>query len=259
MQVSDDPQNAEFWSALGGYQDPSTLAVGEPDTEVAQKKVSKLFEIVDKKTVLVSEGELDKNMLVSEKVFLVHATDKLFVWVGKQANLENKRTATQTSVDYVKSVSHYYSAAVPRVLVTNIFAMAKALDRINSVTFGVFTSTFFFSSSIVLSATSILVLYYAFFLSDIHPHMRVINRIASPVARCDAMHPVLIYQTTSHHTSLNNALTYTSRIERSTSKHSGGESVRIRRNGSIQITVCRLGACCRLQLQQVQQRCGPEG
>ena len=144
MQVSDDPQNAEFWSALGGYQDPSTLAVGEPDTEVAQKKVSKLFEIVDKKTVLVSEGELDKNMLVSEKVFLVHATDKLFVWVGKQANLENKRTATQTSVDYIKSVSHYYSAAVPCVLVTNIIAMAKALDRINSVTFDVFTSTFFF-------------------------------------------------------------------------------------------------------------------
>ena len=106
VQISDDPQNAEFWSALGGYKDPSTLAAGEPDTEVAQKKVSKLFEIVDKKIVLVSEGPLDKNMLVSENVFLLHSTEKLFLWVGKQASLEDKKNAMHSSVEYIKSVSY---------------------------------------------------------------------------------------------------------------------------------------------------------
>ena len=95
------------------------MAAGEPDTEVAQKKVSKLFEILDKKTVLVSEGALDKNMLTSDKVFLVHATDKLYLWVGKQANLDSKKFATQSSVDYIKSVSH--SKALSFLYFTNDF------------------------------------------------------------------------------------------------------------------------------------------
>ena len=47
FHVEDDPKNPDFWGPLGGYQDPSTLAQGEDDTEAVQVKVSKLFKLAD--------------------------------------------------------------------------------------------------------------------------------------------------------------------------------------------------------------------
>jgi Gelsolin repeat len=101
--VADDPKNAEFWAALGGYVDPSTLPAGEPDTEVAQKKVSKLLKMTDSLEV-VSEGPLAKSMLESDSVYLVHATEKLSIWVGKTAPLDTKKNAMNMAVDYISKV-----------------------------------------------------------------------------------------------------------------------------------------------------------
>ena len=41
------PKNPEFWGPLGGYQDPATLAQGEPDSDAPAVKVSKLFKLAD--------------------------------------------------------------------------------------------------------------------------------------------------------------------------------------------------------------------
>jgi Gelsolin repeat len=101
--VADDPKNAEFWAALGGYVDPSTLPAGEPDTEVAQKKVSKLLKMTGSLEV-VSEGPLAKSMLASDSVYLVHATEKLSIWVGKTAPLDTKKNAMNMAVDYISKV-----------------------------------------------------------------------------------------------------------------------------------------------------------
>jgi Gelsolin repeat len=101
--VADDPKNAEFWAALGGYVDPSTLPAGEPDTEVAQKKISKLLKMTGSLEV-VSEGPLAKSMLASDSVYLVHATEKLSIWVGKTAPLDTKKNAMNMAVDYIAKV-----------------------------------------------------------------------------------------------------------------------------------------------------------
>jgi Gelsolin repeat len=101
--VADDPKNAEFWAALGGYVDPSTLPAGEPDTEVVQKKVSKLLKMTGSLEV-VSEGPLAKSMLASDSVYLVHATEKLSIWVGKTAPLDTKKNAMNMAVDYIAKV-----------------------------------------------------------------------------------------------------------------------------------------------------------
>ena len=47
FHVEDDPKNPEFWGPLGGYQDPATLAQGEPDSDAPAVKVSKLFKLAD--------------------------------------------------------------------------------------------------------------------------------------------------------------------------------------------------------------------
>lgn len=102
--MSDDPKNADFWAALGGYVDPASMPVGEPDTEVAQKKVSKLLKMTENQLESVSEGPLTKSMLVSDAVYLVHATEKLSIWVGKEASLDIKKNAMHMSVDYIAKV-----------------------------------------------------------------------------------------------------------------------------------------------------------
>ena len=106
-QMNDDPKNEGFWGPLGGYKDPATLPAGEADSDVVVQKVTKLFQLGADAGALesVSEGPLSKSMLKSAQVYLLHNTDKLYVWVGKDAELETKRRATQAAVDYIKKVS----------------------------------------------------------------------------------------------------------------------------------------------------------
>ena len=108
--MNDDPKNEGFWGPLGGYTDPATLPAGESDADVKVTKVTKLYQLeteadADADAIdLVSEGPLSKSMLKSTAVYLLHSTDKLYVWVGKDAELETKRRATQAAVDYIKKV-----------------------------------------------------------------------------------------------------------------------------------------------------------
>ena len=104
--MNDDPKNEGFWGPLGGYTDPATLPAGESDADVVVTKVTKLFQLGAAAGAmdLVSEGPLAKSMLKSTAVYLLHSTDKLYVWVGKDAELETKRRATQAAVDYIKKV-----------------------------------------------------------------------------------------------------------------------------------------------------------
>jgi Gelsolin repeat len=103
--MNDDPKNEGFWGPLGGYTDPATLPAGDSDADVVVKKVTKLFQLgAEADADLVSEGPLSKSMLKSTEVYLLHSTDKLYVWVGKDAELETKRRATQAAVDYIKKV-----------------------------------------------------------------------------------------------------------------------------------------------------------
>jgi hypothetical protein len=103
--MNDDPKNEGFWGPLGGYTDPATLPAGDSDADVVVKKVTKLFQLgAEADADLVSEGPLSKSMLKSTEVYLLHSTDKLYVWVGKDAELETKRRATQAAVEYIKKV-----------------------------------------------------------------------------------------------------------------------------------------------------------
>ena len=104
--MNDDPKNEGFWGPLGGYIDPITLPAGESDADVVVTKVTKLFQLgaATGAMDLVSEGPLSKSLLKSQAVYLLHNTDKLYVWVGKNAELETKRRATQAAVDYIKKV-----------------------------------------------------------------------------------------------------------------------------------------------------------
>ena len=109
LHISDNPMDPEFWAPLGGYVDPSSLPMGEPDTEVAAAKISKLFKLSDNGSdvELTNEGPLKKSMMESENVYLLHSTERISLWVGKKSKADAKKNAMHCAVDYLKKVRRF--------------------------------------------------------------------------------------------------------------------------------------------------------
>ena len=87
-----------------------SLQQGDPDTEVAAAKISKLFKLCDNglDVELVHDGPLKKSMMVGENVYLLHSTERISLWVGKKAKIESKRAAMNCAVSYLKTVRRFY-------------------------------------------------------------------------------------------------------------------------------------------------------
>ncbi len=112
IYLDDEPQNAEFWEAFGGYRDPSTLSAGEPDTLAEAKTTStaptrRLFRISNATgslkftDITPADGKLTKALLDTNDVFFVQGlANKFFLWVGQKSNLQEKREATTFALTY---------------------------------------------------------------------------------------------------------------------------------------------------------------
>lgn len=121
VYMQDDIKNPEFWEPLGGFVDPDSLPEGESDDLVKVEVFTpKLFQISDASGSLqftaVSPGEkLRKDMLDTNDVFLVHAPGKIYLWIGRKANLNEKKEATAHAVKYLKNNGLPDSTPVERV------------------------------------------------------------------------------------------------------------------------------------------------
>jgi advillin len=105
LRIEDDPTNATFWGALGGYVDPSTLNPGLPDTDEGANFVNKLFEISDAageiQIIEVASGKMKNEMLKSEEIYLLHCIDSIYIWVGKLSSTEEKKQAMSRALEYM--------------------------------------------------------------------------------------------------------------------------------------------------------------
>mmetsp|Transcript_8977 Transcript_8977/g.29660 ORF Transcript_8977/g.29660 Transcript_8977/m.29660 type:complete len:372 (+) Transcript_8977:81-1196(+) len=98
--------DADFWAALGGEgeikeSDGGALVVDEEFGEGI------LYKLSDESGKLmcteVARGELSKDMLGSEDVYLVDAGLEVFVYVGSNASDQERRNAMSTAVSYLGS------------------------------------------------------------------------------------------------------------------------------------------------------------
>jgi len=123
LQLHEDPTDADFWTELGGYLDPETLPEGDCDSVVDSKVVRKLFQISDESGSLLfdeispsSKGQFNKSQLDSSDVFLLHSSSgKIYLWVGRGANLNEKKQATVYAVHYVKQHGLPFGTPIERV------------------------------------------------------------------------------------------------------------------------------------------------
>ncbi|XP_028449467.1 scinderin like b isoform X1 [Perca flavescens] len=100
-QVSEGKEPGDFWSALGGkkeYQTSKSLqSVAHPP---------RLFGCSNKTGRLIVEevpGDFTQSDLATDDVMLLDTWDQIFLWVGNEANAEEKTGAPKLAKDYVDS------------------------------------------------------------------------------------------------------------------------------------------------------------
>ena len=121
--VHENPKEEGFWGPLGGFVDPASLPEGEPDAHVEAAHTRRLFQISDAsgsvefQEIPPAKGaHFNKSQLVSEDVFLLQSTQgKVYLWIGRGANLNEKKEATARAVQYLKEHNLPTSTAVERV------------------------------------------------------------------------------------------------------------------------------------------------
>ena len=122
--LAEDPRNEAFWEALGGYVDPASLPEGESDDIVDKTITRKLFQITDASGTLEflpiapikGDHHFEKSQLDGNDVFLLQSVhNKLFLWIGKGANLNEKKEATARAVQYLRDHGMPESTPIERV------------------------------------------------------------------------------------------------------------------------------------------------
>ncbi|XP_034558453.1 scinderin like b [Notolabrus celidotus] len=99
-QVAEGKEPAEFWSALGGKKEYQT-------SRSLQKLINpRLFGCSNKTGRLIVEevpGDFTQSDLATDDVMLLDTQDQIFLWVGNDANAEERTGAPKIAKDYVDS------------------------------------------------------------------------------------------------------------------------------------------------------------
>jgi advillin len=121
VRLDEDPTNSEFWTALGGYVDPSSIPLGDDDDAVPEYPPNRLVQIEDEtgETVVteiaLENGKLFKSMLNSNSVYIVVAQGTVYIWVGRGCSLEEKKQATTRASEFVASNGMNKNTPIMRV------------------------------------------------------------------------------------------------------------------------------------------------
>ena len=119
--INEDLQNEAFWSALGGFVDPNSLPEGESDDSVPAKLPNRLLHISDasgsleQREIPLEAGALKRDLLDPSDVFIVLASEKVYVWVGRKSTPQEKREATVLAIKFLASTGLPASTAIERV------------------------------------------------------------------------------------------------------------------------------------------------
>ncbi|KAL6967660.1 actin filament capping, variant 2 [Sarracenia purpurea var. burkii] len=97
-----DHDVGEFWSLFGGY---APIPRDLPSTVLESPGIStvKLFWITQGKLCQSESSNLDKEMLNSNKCYVLDCGTELFVWLGRNTSITERKTSISAVEDFVRS------------------------------------------------------------------------------------------------------------------------------------------------------------
>ena len=107
--LQEDPQNAAFWSTLGGFINVTKEGDRDDIVSVSESKVKKtLLQVSDASgavtftTVPLVGGKVARSQLSSADVFILNCATKIYIWVGQGSTVNEKKEATVGAVKFIK-------------------------------------------------------------------------------------------------------------------------------------------------------------
>ena len=119
--TEDDPENSDFWGALGGFIPAASIPLGESDDNVPAWPANQLLRISDESgemtqvEIPLENGKLVKDLLDSADCFLIVSQGHVYVWVGKNCNVEEKKQASIFASNFVTSSGMAKNTQIMRV------------------------------------------------------------------------------------------------------------------------------------------------
>ncbi|CAI5734286.1 unnamed protein product [Peronospora destructor] len=121
--IDEEPENATFWEALGGFTNVTRSGVSDECYENAVKKNTTVLRVsgsgdgnLQVADVTPSSGVLTKNMLKTEDVFIIDVGNEAFVWVGKTASESERKNALSIAVQYLEKEGRPSHTPITRVV-----------------------------------------------------------------------------------------------------------------------------------------------
>ncbi|KAK1589367.1 hypothetical protein Q3G72_033273 [Acer saccharum] len=98
-----DPDVGEFWSFFGGYapipRDSPSAVQQQPDTPSPKL----LWITLQGKLSQMGSNSLDKDMLEKDKCYMLDCGNEVFVWMGRNTSLTERRTSISASEHFLRS------------------------------------------------------------------------------------------------------------------------------------------------------------
>ena len=124
-------EDNEFWNALGGKGDITDSSKVVNDDEWENSTFKKLFRFTDKGGSFsfneVSSGNISKSQLDSNDAFIIDGGNHIYVWVGKNASVGERKYALKYAQEYTRSYSR------PSVLPISMIPEGKETSAFNSI------------------------------------------------------------------------------------------------------------------------------
>lgn len=120
--MDDEPTNEDFWNALGGQMDISANS-GVSDIEFEQLAIEStvLIRYSDQDgtqdiTPSSNGGALKRDLLTSQDVYILDTNAQVFVWIGKEASIEERRNGMKIAIQYLENNNRSVQTPITRVV-----------------------------------------------------------------------------------------------------------------------------------------------
>ncbi|KAI9906075.1 hypothetical protein PsorP6_013690 [Peronosclerospora sorghi] len=121
--MDENPGNATFWKALGGFATVTRSVESDEQHETAVEKSTRVLRVngstddnLQITDVTPSLGVLTTDILKSCDVFIFDVGNEIFVWVAKVASKSERKNALTIAVDYFKKENYPLHTPITRVV-----------------------------------------------------------------------------------------------------------------------------------------------
>jgi hypothetical protein len=120
--MDEEPDNAEFWGALGGQITVTNTGESDSAADAAARADTKLFKVSDEGGAMsvteipTADGKLERDMLDTNDVFILDLGKSIFCWIGKGSNPNERKEGMMSASKYLEQTGKPMHTPITRLV-----------------------------------------------------------------------------------------------------------------------------------------------